>query len=315
MLFEGVFEGLAVLVKELVDAGVDGGCGGLGQGGEDVMVRDHVGEGAGVGAEDAVEAPLPHDDVAEGGVLGHGDVVPGVVGGHHGVGVAVLDGHAKGHGVVLVKEAGVEVGGGAVAVVLVGVGEEVLEEGGGFPGFGVGTLEAAGEGGGQGADEEGVFAVGLFGAAPAGIAGEVGVGSADDEATAVVLAEGVAGLVGLKGGGLLDEFGVPGLAEAASLRKGGGGDDGFAVVTFPVSGAPESETVEAFDVAGADDAEARDGGVGGEGVDLLFEGHAGEEVVDAGVGGEGGVLVGELLGGEGGGQEEQEGREEFHKWF
>jgi hypothetical protein len=59
-----------------------------------------------------------------------------------------------------------------------------------------------------------------------------------------------------------------------------------------VVGPALDDAVDAFRRAEVGDAEAGDAGLGGEAVDLLVEGHEGEEIVDALFGGEGGVFVG-----------------------
>ena len=72
--------------------------------------------------------------------------------------------------------------------------------------FWIGALEALGEGRGECADQVRIFAERLLGAAPAGIAAEVGVGRADDDASAVVerILVVVAGLVAFNPGDLLE---------------------------------------------------------------------------------------------------------------
>ena len=66
-------------------------------------------------------------------------------------------------------------------MVLVGVGEEVFEERGGLPVVRVVSLQAVDEGGDHGAVEERVLAVDLFAAAPAWVAGEVGLRAPEHE--------------------------------------------------------------------------------------------------------------------------------------
>ena len=96
---------------------------------------------------------------------------------------------------------------------------------------------------------------------------------------------------------MLEETGVPGVAEAALLGEGGGGEngEGFAFdAALPVTGTAESEAVEALDLAGEVEAEAGDAGVVGHEEDFFVEGETREEVGDAGFVGEGGVAEGEL---------------------
>ncbi len=125
---DGGVHAVGVAVEELVDAGVDGA------GGSHIDVRivfvlgDHVGERAGIGADDSVLAPLSHGDFFQDGVRGHGDAIPGVVGGHVSARAAVDHTHAKRDGIVFAEEAFIEVGGGAVAAVFVAVGEKVFHQ-------------------------------------------------------------------------------------------------------------------------------------------------------------------------------------------
>ena len=130
------------------------------------------------------------------------------------------------------------------------------------------------------ADEERVLAVHLLGPAPARVAGEVGVGSADDEPRAVVLPalKQVPRLVRLLRGHAADEVGVPRGAEAVGLRELGGRGR---VALAPVARTALGDAVVALDVRRADDAQARDGRPHGQGVDLLLERHPREEVRDA----------------------------------
>ena len=253
-------------VEELVDAGVEAGDDGGFLVGECVVRGPELADGAAVGGED-VDVPLVDDDGFEDGIDGHGRAVPGVVAGHDAACAAVEEAHAEGDGVVLPEEARVEVGAGAGAVVLVGVGEEVFEEGGGLPVVRVVTLQAVDEGGDHGAVEERVFAVDLFAAAPARVAGEVGLRAPEHEDAAVVFwrLRDVAGFVAFDAGGLLDERGVPGFAHAGRLRELRGGDG------VAAAAAALHDAVNALGAAEAGDAEARDGGVGAEAVDLLVE--------------------------------------------
>ena len=115
------------------------------------------------------------------------------------------------------EKARIEVGGRTAAAVLVAVGHEVLDQRGGEPVVQVVALKAADKGDGHGSDQIGVFAVGLLAAAPAGIAGEVGIGSADDEASAVVALKDITRLDGFLVRCLLNEGRVPGLAQPCGL--------------------------------------------------------------------------------------------------
>ena len=112
---------------------------------------------------------------------GHGNLVPGVVRGHEATRPALDPAHAEGDGIVLIEEPLIEIGGGAGTALLVAVGQEVFEEGGGLPVLGVVTLHALDERDGESPVEERVFAVALLGAAPADVAAHVGVGRPDDQ--------------------------------------------------------------------------------------------------------------------------------------
>ena len=100
----------------------------------------------------------------------------------------------------------------------------------------------------------------------------------------------VAGFVAFDAGGLLDERGVPGFAEAGRLRELRGGDG------VAAAAAALHDSVNALGAAEAGNAETRHGGVGAEAVDLLVERHEREEIVDAFFCGEAGVAEGVVLG-------------------
>jgi hypothetical protein len=67
------------------------------------MLRHHIGECAGIGADNSVEAPLLFNHIPQYRLDRHGNVVPGVVSGHEGVAAPLLDPHAKGHSIVLME--------------------------------------------------------------------------------------------------------------------------------------------------------------------------------------------------------------------
>src|SRR5579864_8556499 len=101
----------------------------------------------------------------------------------------------------------------------------------------------------------------------------------------MVFAVGVAGFVALNSGCLLDQRGIPGLAEASRLRELGRGNDGE-ISALPATGASESESVQTFDVTGSNDAKTRDAGICAQSNDLLLDCHVSEQIGDALVGGE-----------------------------
>ena len=154
------------------------------------------------------------------------------------------------------------------------------------------SLHAGDEGDGHAAGEEGIFAVGLLAASPAGIAKDVDVGRPEgesEELLVLVVAHGFVVFGARFGGdGLahgVDHLRVPGGGHADDLGKVGG-----------VSG--EGDAVQAFIppvVFG--DAETRDGrGVVAHLLNLFFEGHLRNKSVDALIDGKGGVQPG-LVGG------------------
>jgi hypothetical protein len=168
------------------------------------------------------------------------------------------------------------------------VSKSEFEERGGLPVARVVALEAVDERGDHGAVEEWVLAVDLFAAAPARVAGEIGLRAPEHEDAAVVLGRlrDVAGFVAFNAGGLLDERGVPGLAEAGRLRELRGGDG----VATPAAALHDS--VNALRAAKAGNAKARHGSVGAEALDLLVERHEREKIVDALLWREGWVVEG-----------------------
>ena len=293
VLLEGFLDRFLVAVEELGDAHLHRPGRALGEGGVVLVGGDQQAQRAAVGADDAILAPLLDRDVLEHRVHGAGDAVDAVVGGHVRPRAAFHHAHAEGKRVVLVEQAGVEIGGGVVASVLVAVGAEVLHQRGGLPVARMIALQALDEGDGHGAVEPGILAVALFGAAPADIAADVGVGRAHDQAAAVILGAlvAVADFLGLDLGDLFHRSGVPSFAEADRLAEGGGGDGCWPA---PVARAAEGQAVEAFNVLDAVEAEARDpcAGAGAQKLDLLIQRHPADQVVDALFDREVGVEVG-----------------------
>ena len=104
-------------------------------------------------------------------------------------------------------------------------------------------MKAVDEGGDHGAVEEWVFAVDLFAAAPARIAREVGLRTPEHEELAVVPGRlrDVTGFVAFDAGGLFDERGVPGFAQANGLRELRGGDGVAAAAAALVAGKSTAE--------------------------------------------------------------------------
>ena len=169
----------------------------------------------------------------------------------------------------------------------------MLHQGGGEPVLGIVALEPFDHGGDHGAVEERIFAEALFGASPARVAAEVGIGRANHQAAAMEALIDVAGFGAFDAAGFADEVRIPGFAHADGLRELGGGDG---LGTAPSAGATEGEAVQTFDVASGMDAEPRHAGVGAEAGDLFIEGHERDDVVDALLDGEAGILEGILIG-------------------
>src|ERR1019366_7340445 len=172
ILFQRFLRGCDVehgALQELVDAGLYRTRRAFGIGLVIVVLLgvDQIAQRAGIGADDAVQAPLLHGDFAEDGVHGHGDVVHGVIGGHVGTGAAFQHAHAERYGVVFAQQAGVEIGGRATAAVLVAVGQEVLHERRRQPVFGIVALQSLDHGDHHLAVEVRVLAEALFGSSPA----------------------------------------------------------------------------------------------------------------------------------------------------
>src|ERR1039458_8041368 len=104
------------------------------------------------------------------------DLVPCVVGRHVGAGAALHECHAERHRVILAQQANIEVGGGAVAAVLIAVGEEVLDQRSGLPVLGIAALNSLDQGRRQGAVEHRILTIAFLRAAPARVSRQVGVG-------------------------------------------------------------------------------------------------------------------------------------------
>ena len=205
-----------------------------------------------------------------------------------------FDGHAERHRVVLVKEAVVEVGAGPGATVLVAVGQEMLQQRRGHPRLRVVALQALGVGRGQRAHQERVLAVRLFGAAPARIAAQVGVGRAHHQPALMELVVGPARLVGLFRRRLLQQLGVPRLAQPVRLRELRGRRHQPA--SAPSSRPAQRQSVQPLHMVRPNDAETRNGGIGAQHRQLLVQRHALDQVGDALLRGKLRILIGQELG-------------------
>ena len=117
-------------------------------------------------------------------------------------------------------------GGAAHADVLDAVGDEVLAGGVGLDVHVVIAHQAVGEGGADGADEEGILGVGLGVTAPAGVSLGLHDGGPEGQTQVAGVGDG-ARLIGDGGGHFLDDGGVPGRAHGNADGIGGrsGGAD------------------------------------------------------------------------------------------
>ena len=136
-----------------------------------------------VGGDEAAESPLlPQDFVEQPVVDVRRDAVDFVVGGHHAADVRFLDRGLKRHEEILANDAlGIVAGSGVGAAFGLAVYGEVL--GGGNDVMAVDreriALQACDGGDAHARGQEGIFAVGFFGASPARIAGDVEHGGED----------------------------------------------------------------------------------------------------------------------------------------
>ena len=178
----------------------------------------HEAEGTGIVYDGAFHAPLVKEDVLDEGVGNTGNAVVGVVGRHHRLGTS-LGTLPETVAVILTELLLVKAGVGAVAVIFVGVSQEVLHQGGGTPVSGVVSLDALHLGGYQFANQEGIFAEAFLGAAPAGVTGQVGIGGPEDEGLAGIVFGIETGLVGHYVTYNPGHFTVPGFAYAVGLRE------------------------------------------------------------------------------------------------
>ena len=146
-------------------------------------------------------------------------MVDGIVGGHDRRQLLVLDQALVGIQVELAHVAAVHVGTGHVAVELAVVGEVVLRRGDGLQILGVGAHQAADKAAGDLRGEERILAVGLAGAAPAGVADRLHDGRPEGQA---LRAGGVDGarLVGDGGGHPLGDGRIPAGSDGDTVGKG-----------------------------------------------------------------------------------------------
>ena len=321
-----------------IDAGGEGLAGGGGAVGGDGVV-EKLGDGAPVGDDEAVKAPLVAQDIGEGVVVGGGgDAVDGVEAGHESGGTGI-DGGFVGWQPGLAELVVAHVGGVVVAAGDGGtVGGVVLDADGDGVGLGeIVLLVAADPGLGDGGTEEGIFAGGLNDASPAGVAGDIDHGGEDPlYAIGAGLNRGSAGDGGDEGGvptgGEGDGDGEDGalavddvVAEDEGDVKAGFFDGDFleGVGFFGVG-----EVEKGADLAAAGEVLVADfgavgtggvsGGVLGELADFFLEGHLPEEGFDAAVEvGAGELGVGVRLG-LGGSRERGKGKdcsgESAEKW-
>ena len=268
------------------------------------QVHEH--ECAGIVHDGAFHAPLVVQDVLDKGSGDARNTVIGVVRGHqgHGPGAGALP---EAIGIVVPEEFFVKAGVGAVAVVLVAVREEVLHQRGAPPVARVVALDALHLGGDHFAHQVRVLAEALLGAAPAGVAGKVGVRRPEDQALPGIVLGIETGFVGHHVADGAGHLAVPGLPDAVSLREGG------AVAVFgrgtsgPIAELAGIAEVRQFGVSAAHDAVDRFGGTGigdpearnalaDQGGDLLVDRHQGNRIVQALLFGKLRILEGILLG-------------------
>jgi len=272
-----------------VGTGFGGQSGGLVERECEIVSGVEIGDGAAVGDNEALEAPLIAEKIVEESAGAGGFAENAIVSTHRRVGVAVDDGGAKRGSVGVVK---IVEGDGNVEAMADGfrarVDGVVFGSGDSLQVVRILTLEASDEGDAEARGQKRIFTVGFLAASPARIAKDIDVGRPIGEA---VVAAGVvvllrvvefgASLGGDDVGDAMEEARVPSGGEADGLGENGGD-------------AGARDTVETFvpPVVGGD-LQARNGG--GDVLhlgDFFVEGHAGDEVVDAGVERERGVEIG-----------------------
>ncbi len=194
-----------------VEPGIEGERRGLGPVGGDAVVGVQQGDADVVGHDDAVEAPFVAQHLGQQVARGvQRLVVDVVVGRHDRAGIGELYRHLERQQEVVVQLAPAEMDRGVIAPAFgEGMAGVMLERGQHVAVF---PLQAADIGRGHLAHEIGVFAEGLFGAAPAGVAGDV-----EHRGKALAAADGAQ--LGADGGAdLLDQRRVPGGADRRARR-------------------------------------------------------------------------------------------------
>jgi hypothetical protein len=162
-------------------------------------------------------------------------------------------------------------------MILVAVGEEMLEQSGGLPVLGMVALEPFNEGDRHGAAEERILAVDFFAAAPAGIARKIGLRTPEHEKLAVVFCGlgDEAGFIAFDAGGLANHLRVPRLANAGRLGKQRCGNRQACAARLALN-----DSVNTFGGAVTLDTKPWNGGANTKALDLLPGGHQREEIVD-----------------------------------
>ena len=205
-------------LEDDVHAGLERLARGLLRGGRGVVQDGGAAGGGGVGDDEPLEAPRPPERLSqELRILGGREAADGVVGGHDRARPGG-ERRAEGREVQLGEGAVVEGNRIAVTPAVADVGHEVLRRGDDAEPF-----ERGHKGTGHRRGEERILAVGLLGASPADVGGEV-----HDRGEHLADAAG-ARLAGDGGGHPAHEGGVPGGGEGDGLGKDGGAGAGEAV--------------------------------------------------------------------------------------
>src|SRR6185437_4821221 len=171
------------------------------------------------------------------------------------------------------------------------------------------ALQAFGESNRHGPYQVRILSIGFFSAAPAGVAREIGVWTADDESTPIVALENVTRLASFLGSYFFEQRRIPRFAESGrlwKLRSGNRGNSGIRTVCAawrllaPVRGTSHGQAVQPFKLrigtigaghsARAMNTEARNIERLAEEIDLFLRRHQREHIVDALLDGELGIL-------------------------
>lgn len=213
-----------------IDAGFDGHASGDFVVGGNMVESDEIGESEIVGNDDALKTPFLAEDLIQEVSVGVGrNAVDFIVGRHERGGVGFGNGSLEGAKEVFADDAlgiiaGANVGAGlglAMNGKMFGGGHDVR-----FVDRRAGTLEAEDGGDTDARGEIGILAIGFFGAAPAGIAGEI-----ENGRQALLRA---AGAHFLSNGGedVVNENWIPSGGEADGLRVRSAAGSGIAVEAF-----------------------------------------------------------------------------------